>query len=207
MFEHVSFVLYNCTTSTCRCCDTSELLALKLQLPLFFKLGRIMSKTQPWHSSSFFLAMAFCSSLPHLPMTWGQSNQQTDLHLNAMYVKKPRVKHSGFDLGPALNVYKERVCLFVWLYVRSVATFRMINIAEIQETQARSGILFGCTPLWVGRAHTDMRTQTHTYTHWLFCCLNCSDSTEHKAEIGHLGQQTKAVWSAGAEENGLLKFF
>lgn len=69
-------------------------------------------------------------------------------------------------------------------------------ISQAQEMQTSS-------EMWVGSA-----TNTHTHTQ-LFCCINCSDSTEHKAEIGHLGQQTQAVWSAAAAEgeNGLLEFF
>lgn len=59
----------------------------------------------------------------------------------------------------------------------------------------------------IGVVHT--LTKTHTHTQRLFCCLNCSDSTEHKAEIGHLGQQIQAAWSgaAAAQEIGMLKFF
>lgn len=43
-------------------------------------------------------------------------------------------------------------------------------------------------PMWLCSATHQL---THTSTDF-FCCLNCSDRAEHKAEIGHLGQQTQA---------------
>lgn len=66
------------------------------------------------------------------------------------------------------------------------------NVKKAKETQTSS-------------ANGALLSYTQPYTYTLIILL--PQLLGHKVGIGHLGQQTQAIRSAAAEENGLQKLF